>query len=389
MSRPLSGYRVVDLTWQGPGPYCALILAQLGAEVVVVDDGSARGRAARDAGSLARFMGRVGSYARRQCRRIALDLKHPEGHEIVHRMISRSDVLLEGFRPGVADRLGLGAAALTATYPRLIYCSISGYGQDGPYREKAGHDINYLALAGLLGLTGTDDGALALPGTIVADLAAGGLPAAVAILAALLDRERGGHGRVIDVSMHEGVAALLAPMLALRAAGEPMMPGGTILTGAAPWYATYATADGRSLAVGAIEPWLFAHLCARLGHPEWAALQFDRPAWPRLRADLSTIFASRPLAGWQELFDDADACVTPVATIDEALTDPQLAHRDVFALGDDAAVHPRVIPRIMGDDVPEVHAWWPEPGADADDVLAELGYDARQRATLRSSGAIA
>lgn len=388
MAQPLAGYRVLDLTWQGPGPYCAMILAQLGADVIVVDDGSARGRAAREDGSLSRFMGRVGSYARRECRRIALDLKHPDGREVAQRLIARSDVLLEGFRPGVAKRLGLGADALRTAYPRLVYCSISGYGQDGPLRDKAGHDINYLSLAGLLGLTGAPGGPPALPGTIVADLAAGGLPAAVAVLAALLDRERSGQGRVIDVAMQEGVAALLGPVLALRAVGEPMVPAGTILTGAAPWYGVYATADGRYLAVGAIEPWLFVHLCTRLGHPEWAEQQFERPAWPRLRARLAETFASRPLEGWRELFDDPNSCVTPLATMDEALLDPQLAHRAVYAFGEDDAVHPRVIPRISGSNDTPVRAWWPEPGADADDVLAELGYSTDEQARLRASGAV-
>lgn len=390
MTQPLAGYRVLDLTWQGPGPYCALVLAQLGADVIVVDDGSARGRTARDEGSLATFMGRIGSYARRECRRIALDLKHPDGQEVVGCLLERADVVLEGFRPGVAERLGLGPATLTARYPRLVYCSISGFGQDGPYRERAGHDINYLALAGLLGVTGATGGPPALPGTIVADLAAGGLPAAVAVLAALLERERTGHGQVIDVAMQEGVAALLGPLLALRAAGEPMAPAGTILTGAAPWYAVYPTADDRYLSVGAIEPWLFAHLCTRLGHPEWAELQFDRAQWPRLRADLQTLFASRPLAGWQPLFDDPNTCVAPIATIDEALFDPQLVARGVYAHGPQQAVHPRVVPRMAGvPSPPQVRAWWPEPGADAGQILSELGYDPQQQSLMRAGGGVA
>ncbi|RIK42511.1 MAG: carnitine dehydratase, partial [Chloroflexi bacterium] len=254
VNQPLEGYRVLDLSWQGPGPYCALILAQLGADVIVVDDGSPRGRAARAPGAVGAYMERIGRYARRECRRIALDLKHPDGQRVTQQLVARADVLIEGFRPGVAARLGLGAEELTGRYPRLVYCSISGFGQNGPYRAAAGHDINYLALAGLLGLTGASDGAPVVPGTIVADLAAGGLPAAVAILAALLARERSGTGCVIDAAMQEGSVALLAPILALRAAGEPMRPAGTILTGAAPWYGVYETADGRFVAVGTIEP---------------------------------------------------------------------------------------------------------------------------------------
>lgn len=393
MDSPLAGIRVVDLTRYGPGPYCAMLLGDLSAEVVAVDESTPperRGRRGAIAGDLARMLGAL-EYMRRNTRRIALDLRHPDGQTVIQRLVAGADVLLEGFRPGVAARLGLDPAELRAAHPRLIVCSISGYGQEGPYRDRAGHDINYLALGGLLGLTGPAGGAPLPPGSLVADLAAGGLPAVVAILGALLQRERTGAGQYIDVSVQEGVAALASPMFALLQAGFPVARGAAHLTGAAPWYGVYLTADGRHLALGAIEPWFWAELCRRLDHPEWAERQMDTAAWPAMRAELARIFLAAPLAVWLERFADSDVCLTTVLEPDEVFHDPQLAARRAFATVADAAGNPvqhvRALPVMSG-----THADRREPpspsGADAVAILTDLGFSADDRERLLRSGGV-
>lgn len=383
---PLAGYRVVDLTRYGPGPYCAMLLGDLGAEVVAVDDGSpadSRGRRGEVDGEVAELLRSV-EFMRRRASRIALDLRHPDGQEVMQRLVARADVLLEGFRPGVAARLGLDAGMLLEQHPRLVYCSISGYGQHGPYRLRAGHDINYLALGGLLGLTGLAGGPPVVPGTLIADLAGGGLPAAVAVLGALLARERTGTGQYIDASVQEGVTALVAPMLSLMYAGQPVARGTSAFTGAAPWYGVYDTSDGGHIAVGAIEPWFWAELCSALGHPDWAQLQSDRAAWPAIRAEMSAIFRSGTRDEWAERLASLDTCVTPVWSLDETAADPQLRERGAFPNAERAIPH--ALPRLHGMtvDLPEPSL----PGADRDTVLRDLGFADAEIARLLAGGGV-
>jgi alpha-methylacyl-CoA racemase len=371
VTTPLGGYRVVDLTLYGPGPYCAMHLRQMGAEVIAIDDGTPpeqRGRRGEISGEVATLLAGV-EYMRRGVQRIALDLRHPDGQFILHRMLARADVLLEGFRPGVAARLRLDADGVRREHPHLIYCSISGYGQRGPYREMAGHDINYLALGGLLWMTGVPGGPPVLPGTLVADLAGGGLPATVAILGALLERERSGLGTYIDIAVQEGVAQLMGPMLALHAAGQPVMRGESSFSGGAPWYAVYETADGKHLAIGAIEPWLWAAFCERVGHPEWREMQAERDTWPNLRAELAMLFRTHTRDRWVALLEGTDACVTPVWSPEELLADPQLAMRGTFP---DPANLPPISP----------------PGADRDAVLATLGLSPDEMRRVTTSGGV-
>ncbi|HYI15539.1 MAG TPA: CaiB/BaiF CoA-transferase family protein, partial [Thermomicrobiales bacterium] len=326
-------------------------------------------------------------YMRRNARRIALNLKHPDGQTVLQRLVSRADVLVESYRPGVAERLGLGYAELSAQNPRLIYCSISGYGQQGPYRDRQGHDINYLALGGLLTLTGQPDGPPILPGTLVADLAGGGLPAAVAILGALLGRERTNEGRFIDVSLQEGVVGLLTPMIALALAGWTTGRGSSVLSGGAPWYRTFPTSDERYVAVGAIEPWLYAELCRRLDHPEWLGQQYDQSVWPEMAAEMARIFARKPLQHWRESLEDAGVCVTGVLQLDEVFDDPQLARRGSFGGGEPQAINVRALPLMSGmaSTTPRPPS---RPGADAGEILGELGFSAVERQRLRTSGGV-
>jgi len=384
---PLSGYTVLDLSRYGPGPYCSMLLSDLGANVTVVDDGTPRdARGRRAATNSVEDLTAPLDYMRRNARRIALDLKHPDGKQVVQRLVAQADVLIESFRPGVAARLGLGYEELSERHPRLVYCSISGYGQDGPYRDRQGHDINYLALGGLLGLTGEPAGDPILPGTLVADLAGGGLPAAVAILGALLARERSGKGRYIDVSLQDGIVALLSPMIALAQAGWPAGRGTGVLSGGAPWYRVYRTADDRHVAVGAIEPWLFAELCRRLERPDWIDQQFDRSAWPEMQREMSTIFAGRTMDEWRDLLEDAGVCVTGVSTLDEMMRDPQLMERGTLGPQPAVADNIRSLPVMVTDPPRRAPS---QPGADADEVLASLGFDEEERQRLRESGGVA
>ncbi len=386
---PLAGYRVLDLSRYGPGPYCSMLLGDLGAEIVVIDDGSRRSaRRESDASRTTNSdVTKPLEYMRRNARRIALDLKHPDGLLVAERLASASDVFIESFRPGVAERLGLGHLELKKRHPRLVYCSISGYGQSGPYRGWQGHDINYVALGGLLSLTGHAGGDPALPGTLVADLAGGALPAAVAILSALLERERSGLGQYIDVSLQEGVVGLLSPMIALALAGWTAGRGTSVLSGGAPWYRVYATVDERFVAVGAIEPWLYAKLCNQLDHPEWIEHQYDEAEWPAISDEMASIFAGKPLDYWREHLEPAGVCLTGVHDMDDIFNDPQLNHRGTFGTGDPDPVHIRSLPLMSR--VTERTTRSPSPsGGDADAILTEAGFSLDERRRLRESGGV-
>ena len=333
---PLSGVRVLDLSRLLPGPYASLLLADLGASVDKVEDPSG-GDAVRQ---LPPRYGEDSAYfcgLNRSKRSLSLNLKHPKGAAAFRRLAARYDVLIESFRPGVMDRLGLSYETLRQENPGLIYCAISGYGQDGPDRLKAGHDINYLARSGVLGCGGEPGGAPALPGVQIADVGGGSLFAVVGILAALHERGRTGRGRFVDVSMTEGSLAFLHMHLAaalLVHSKEPLSRGDQPLNGGYAAYNLYRTADGRYLSVGALEPKFFANLCARLGRPELTEQAYDAGEGDRaVRAELARIFAGKPMAHWLQLFEGADACVEPVREGLEVLEDPQLGARGVFVEG--------------------------------------------------------
>jgi alpha-methylacyl-CoA racemase len=387
---PLDGVRVLDLTRYGPGPYCAMILDDLGADVVVVDQARAGAAEARVRPMIGPdgVLGGAGVWMRRNHRRIALDLKHSDGREVAARLLDRADVLVESFRPGVAARLGFDAAALAGSHPRLVYCSISGFGQDGPHRDRAGHDLNYLGWGGYLAGSRGESGDPAVPSTVLADLAAGGMQAVIGILAALLVRERTGRGQRVDASLVEGVVALMAPMLVRLLNGD--VRRWSLLSGESPWYTVYATADGRHLTVAAVEPWFWSAVCDAVGRPEWVDGQFDTATWPQRRAELAAIVAGRTLAEWREVFDAVDACVDPVASFEEVLAEPHHRARGTFvevaAPGGGSSLQVRPLPRLS-ETPASIRRGAVEWGGDADAVLAELGYDDAARRRLRESGA--
>lgn len=334
MALPLTGVKVLDLSRLLPGPYATLVLADLGATVDKVEE-PGTGDYTRHMPPLkddtsALFLG-----LNRNKRSLELDLKTAAGVATLKALVKHYDVLIESFRPGVMARLGCSYEVLAAENPRLIFCSISGYGQTGPDRLKAGHDLNYIARSGALAYGGVDGGAPAFPGVQMADIGGGSLFALVGILAALHERHQTGKGRFVDVSMTDGSMAFLhmhlASRLVMGAEAGPLMRGREALNGGYACYGLYRTQDGRWLAVGSLEPKFFQGVCAAIGRPELLEGAYDTgEGGQRTRRELEQVFASQPLAHWVALFSPLDLCVEPVREGDEVLDDPQLQARGLF-----------------------------------------------------------
>ncbi|MCW2590146.1 MAG: L-carnitine dehydratase/bile acid-inducible protein [Mycobacterium sp.] len=313
---PLAGVKVIELAGMGPGPHAAMLLADLGAEVVRVQRPAAK----------------TGGAQLRGRRIVAADLKDPGDLDRVRELIDQADVLLEGFRPGVTERLGLGPDECQRRNPGLVYTRITGWGQTGPRAQQAGHDINYVGLTGLLHTMGAADRPPAPPLNLVGDYGGGSLFAVVGVLAALLERHASGRGQVIDAAIVNGAPVLGHVLWAMRADGRwSDERGANVFDGSAPFYCTYECADGGYVAVGALEPEFFAELL-RLLELDATALgpQRDRDGWPAMRHALSEKFRQHARDHWGRVFADGDACVTPVLTITEAMDDPQLQSRNVF-----------------------------------------------------------
>jgi crotonobetainyl-CoA:carnitine CoA-transferase CaiB-like acyl-CoA transferase len=393
MSRPFSGIRMLDLSRLLPGAYCSLLFADLGAEVVKVEQ-PGQGDYARlttphwgDSG--------VGTYfllLNRNKKSLTLNLKHEGGRAVFRRLVTTADVLLESFRPGVMDRLGLGWETLRQLNPRLVYCAISGYGQDGPYRDLVGHDINYMGYAGALAVTGPRGGAPLMPGVQVADLGGGSLTAAFGIAAALLQRGESGEGQFVDVSMTDGVVSWLAPYLGpLFASGAVPGRGEERLNGGWACYQVFETADGRHLTLGALEPKFWENLCRLLGRSDLAPLQHARGAErERLEHELRAIFRTRSRDEWLALLHTEDVCAGPVATLDEVVEDPQFRARGLFQ----EVTHPRLgpIPQVacpvkLSAGPARIEAPPPELGEHTEELLRGLGYAPEEIAALRHDGA--
>ena len=332
---PLAGVRVLDLTRLLPGPMCTLYLADLGADVVKVEDTGAgdyaRTLAIRPASKRDRTTAWFNAINRNK-RSLAIDLKHADGYAAFLALAKEADVIVEGFRPGVVAALRINYDTIRAINPRVIYCSLSGYGQTGPRAAVAGHDINYLGYAGTLNYTGQRGGAPALANLQIADLLGGAATAAIGILAALYGAQRSARGRYIDVAMADAVLAHQIFLLsALEDEGSVAERGDDLLTGGVPCYGVYSTFDGRWLAVGALEAKFWKALCKALGRPDLVPLQFATGAnGEAVRESLSAIFASATLAEWSERLAGVDCCVSPVLTFDEALADPQFAARSMI-----------------------------------------------------------
>ncbi|TYB42565.1 CoA transferase [Actinomadura chibensis] len=375
--RALDGVRVVFPAALGPVPFAAMLLADLGADVVRIDRAGAAGVIDTALADDPRTRGQ---------RSIGIDLKHPRGRAVAVRLAASADVLLEGMRPGAMERLGLGPADLHAVNPRLIYGRATGWGQDGPLARTAGHDINYIARSGALHPIGDPDRPPAVPLNLVADFGGGGAYLALGVLAALVQRGRTGRGQVVDAAMVDGAASLTTMIHGMLGSGawRPER-GANLLDGAAPFYRAYRTADDRYVAVGAIEPAFYRALLdgLELDPGDWP--QHDRSRWPAQRTALAEIFASRTRAEWVERFRGTDACVTAVSTPGEAAADPELAARGVF-VDWDGLRQPAPAPRLSASPA----AARPRCGqaADTAEILAELGLGADEAAGLSAARAV-
>jgi alpha-methylacyl-CoA racemase len=370
---------VLELGGIGPGPFCGMVLGDLGAEVIRVDRPA-------DAGSAPGH-----PVLHRGRRSLALDLKAPAGAEVALRLVGTSDALVEGFRPGVAERLGLGPATCLDRNPRLVYGRMTGWGQEGPLAQEPGHDLNYIGLAGALGAIGPPDGDPVVPLNLLGDMGGGGLLLATGILAALLHAGRTGEGQVVDAAMTDGTAIMLAIVLDLVARGLwEDRRGVNLLDGGAPFYRTYRCADGGHVAVASLEPELYAALLRVLelaDDPAFAS-QHDREAWPAMAARLSEIFATRARDEWAALFAGTGAAVTAVLRLGEAPAHPHNAARGTYTTDAQGVVQPGVAPRLLATPG-AVARPAPRIGEDTDAILAEAGYAAGEIAELRGEGVAA
>jgi len=377
---PLSGLRVLEIAAIGPVPFAGMLLSDLGADVVRVD------RTRPDPGST--WTDPRLDVLGRGRRSIAVDLKSERGVEVVLRLAENSDVLLEGFRPGVAERLGIGPQACMLRNPRLVYGRMTGWGQEGPLAHAAGHDINYIALTGALHAIGAAD-APRPPLNLVGDFGGGALYLVTGVLAALLERARSGRGDIVDAAMVDGAASLMSIFYVMQQIGFWQdRRSANFLDGGAPFYGTYETSDGKFVAVGAIEPQFWAELLSRLGiEAATLGFQHDREAWPAMRETLASVFRTRTRDQWCRILEGSDACFAPVLSLAEAAAHPHMAARGTF-VDVDGVLRPGPAPRFDRCRL-DSFATAPTLGAHTREVLAEAGYGPGQIESLLESGTIA
>ena len=378
---PLSGVRIIELAGIGPGPFCAMMLADMGADVIRVDRaGSVRGGEPNTPPADVMNRGR---------RSIGVDLKSPEGVETVMRLVESADALMEGFRPGVTERLGLGPDDCLARNPALVYGRMTGWGQEGPYANAAGHDINYISLAGALDSYGRRGQAPVPPINMVGDFGGGGMYLAFGMVCAILEARGSGQGQVVDAAMVDGAASLMSFIHGFRAMGVWNDERGTnMLDTGAHFYDVYETSDGKYVSIGSIEPQFYAELRETLGltDPKWDQ-QMTRNAWPELKDELAAIFKNRTRDDWCELMEHTDICFAPVLSLAEAPQHPHNVHRGTF-IEYEGITQPRPAPRFSRTDSeiqrPPAHA-----GQHTEEVLVDYGFRADEIALLRDRGAIA
>lgn len=388
----LSGLRLIDMAWFGPGPFCARILGDLGFDVIKV---TAVGEPPRRAAMLFHDDAPphpAASFREANARSMQLDLKSAAGLDVFARLLATADAMQEGFRPGAADRLGIGYNRAREIKPDIVYASLSGYGQTGPYRDRAGHDLNYLAVAGIIGMNGRAGGPPAIPAAVLGDYAAGGMSAAIHILGALLRRQQTGAGAHCDVSMTDAAFALNALVVDEHlATGIEPRRGETLTSGFWPWYDVYETADGAWVSVAAIEPQFYRALCTALGRDDLHGSQWSREGRERTRAEFAAIFRSRTRDEWVAAFAGVDACFAPVNSTADAVADAQIRDRGMIA----ETAHPgRGTVRAIGSMLrfdgasPAPARWISAPGEHTAEVLRELGYNSAEIDGLRAAGAI-
>ena len=377
---PLQGFRVIEMAGIGPAPFCAMMLADMGAEVIRVDR-----REKADLGLERQPRFEVFNRGRKS---VAVDVKSKAGVDVVKRLAGDADALIEGFRPGVMERLGLGPAELEKVSPRLVYGRMTGWGQDGPMAQRAGHDINYIALAGVLAHLGRAGEPPVHPLNLIGDYGGGGMYLAFGVVCAMLDAQRSGRGQVVDVAMVDGAASLMGMMHGMMSEGIFSERRGTnMLDSGAPWYDCYETKDGRFVSIGSIERRFYADLLVRLGlDKEKLPAQHDRSGWPALRARFTAVFKSRTQAEWDRVFEGSDACYAPVLTMSEAARHPHIAARRTIVTRN-GVQQPAPAPRFSRTP-PEMGGEPRDPGADTREVLAGFGFGEAEIARLVADGVV-
>ena len=377
MAGPLLGITVVEMAGIGPGPFCGMLLSDMGADVVRID---------RKGGGSFLNLGRH-DVLNRGRRSIALDLKRPEAVAALLRLVERADALIEGFRPGVMERLGLGPEVCQERNPRLVYGRITGWGQTGPLAKAAGHDINYIALTGALHAIGSPDQPMP-PLNLIGDFGGGAMFLAFGVLCALLEAKGSGKGQVVDAAMTDGASLLMAAIYGFKAGGQWTNDRRkNLLDGGAHFYGTYRCADGKWLSIGSIEPQFYALLLDKAGiaDPEFQG-QWDRSRWPALEKKLAVVFAARTRAEWCAILEGTDVCFAPVLDLDEAPAHPHNRARQTF-VDQDGITQPAPAPRFSRTR-PELHGGPPVPGTHGEEILRGFGFSTGEIDDLRRAGAI-
>ncbi len=372
---PLAGYRIIELAGIGPGPFCGMMLSDMGAEVIRIERPSGSDKRSQDV-------------LTRNRKSLAVDLKKPEGVETVLRLCEGADALFEGFRPGVTERLGLGPEDCMGRNPRLVYGRMTGWGQDGPMAQAAGHDINYIGLSGALHAIGRKGERPVPPLNLVGDFGGGGMLLAFGVVCGLLEAQRSGQGQVIDAAMVDGAASLMSMFFTFAAQGAFKAERGTnLLDGGAHFYDTFECADGEYICLGSIEPQFYALLIEKAGlDKDEFAPQMDQSQWPRLKASLAEVIKQRTRAEWCEIMEGTDVCFAPVLSIFEAPDHPHNKHRGTF-IEVDGVVQPAPAPRFSRT-VPEVRSGSRLAGEDSEDILRSFDFSDAEIDNLINGGAV-
>ena len=386
----LDGIKVLDMALFGPGPFCARILGDLGADIIKIHEPNLESRGGPiklQFPDLPKFPGL------RNCKFMGLNLKAEAGIKIFYELARTADVITESFRPGIPRRLGIDYEKIQGINSGIVYASITGFGQDGPYRDIVGHDINYISIGGLLDMTGNAGGAPVLPGTLIADFAAGGMSAAIGILAALAARERSGRGQFVDVSMTDAVVGLMGEWInEYLYGGSVPKRGETMFTGQWPWYNVYETKDGKYISIGAVEPWFYANLCQLLGCENLIQHQHaEGEKRKEIFRFFKRTFLTKTRDEWVRLLRQKDTCVAPIYSFEELVDDPHLFHRGIIG----EVSHPRlgtvrqIGPFIKLSNSPfQIRNWASRLGQHTEEILRGIGYDAARINALRQAGII-
>jgi len=396
----LEGIKVLDLTWQGPGPFCTMILGDLGADIIKV--GPPAGAEARQTARSGGWRQIAHDAVNRNKRSVLLNLKSEAGRKVFQQLAEDADVIVEGFRPGVAKRLGIDYETISRINPRIVYCSITGYGQDGPYSDLPGHDINYISFAGALNLIGEANRPPVVPLNIVADYGAGGKDAVIGITGALLARNKTGRGQYIDISLTDSVISLMTETVLDNyfATGTSIKRGEHDLGGAYPYYAIYQTGDGKFITIGCLEPWLWANLCRAIGKEEFIPFSVIRDRRPKSADDQKTrevrdylkqLFLTKTQDEWFEFFRTKDVPVGKVYSLDEVFADPQVQHRWMVTELEhpiEGKVRQVGIAIKLSDTPGKVRSFSPLPGQHTDEILIGLGYSKDTIQEWRQEGVV-